>query len=397
MKNKKNTQPKRINRREFLRLAALTGTILTVPQFAVACNSPDRRRRNATDHDAAHWRDYPIAAAARIAITAPNPHNTQAWKFSFDSPTMLTLYVDKNRILPETDPPARQIHIGQGTFLELLRLSAASLGYATEITLFPQGVYRYADIGKKPVASVKLKPDTTIRADALFAHWQSRVTNRSAYEGPAISADEFSKLSELAAPQTCTLRFLSQGPQLSKISNLLYEAMKIETYDAQCADENYRWFRLSDHEIAEKADGTSLRGNAISGIKLWLARSFYISSDKASFLSKDNNEAYLKAFREGVQSTQGMVIFTTNNNTQTEWVKTGYDYLRFHLAATALGLSMHPLSQILQEYPAMDKLRTELENVMQVSAPAKMQMIVRLGRSDYRYFAPRRKISDLLI
>ena len=80
------------------------------------------------------------------AILAANPHNTQPWIVDLTGPGNLDLYVDQQRLLPETDPPARQIHISQGTFLENLKLAARQYGYRTEIKYFPKGEYGNAVI-----------------------------------------------------------------------------------------------------------------------------------------------------------------------------------------------------------------------------------------------------------
>jgi hypothetical protein len=61
--------------------------------------------------------EYPILKAISTGITAPNPHNVQPWKVKIINPTEMLLFVDEKRLLPVTDPPTRQIHIGQGTFL----------------------------------------------------------------------------------------------------------------------------------------------------------------------------------------------------------------------------------------------------------------------------------------
>jgi hypothetical protein len=51
------------------------------------------------------------------------------------------------------------------------------------------------------------------------------------------------------------------------------------------------------------------------------------------------------------------------------------------LAADEIGLRYQPVSQVLQEYPQMDELRREVEELMGVAEPAKLQMLVRVGRT----------------
>src|SRR5688500_16876984 len=58
------------------------------------------------------------------AILAPHSHNLQSWLVDLREPDVITLRMDLQRLLPETDPFARQMVMSQGTFLELLDLAA---------------------------------------------------------------------------------------------------------------------------------------------------------------------------------------------------------------------------------------------------------------------------------
>ena len=50
----------------------------------------------------------------------------------------MTLYVDTDRLLPETDPYNRQITIGLGCFLEIMRMAAAEDGYRVDLDALPR-------------------------------------------------------------------------------------------------------------------------------------------------------------------------------------------------------------------------------------------------------------------
>ena len=98
-----------------------TGTLITTAMLA-QCNTAvgtktpyTIRRPNPNDFKA------PALKAIALGVNAPNPHNTQAWKFRLHSDTTFTLYVDESRLLPATDPTTRQIHIGCGCFLSVMQ------------------------------------------------------------------------------------------------------------------------------------------------------------------------------------------------------------------------------------------------------------------------------------
>ena len=131
-----------ISRKKFL---INSGIVLTVPLFLKYCATTEYPRLTGksgvdpVENANAEGIVDPILRAINVGITAPNPHNTQAWKFKITSPAEMTLFVDEKRILPITDPPARQIHIGQGCFLELLKIGAKQIGYDADIKILAEG------------------------------------------------------------------------------------------------------------------------------------------------------------------------------------------------------------------------------------------------------------------
>lgn len=71
----------------------------------------------------------PRMRALSFAIPAPNPHNRQPWLAELQGEGRLIIHRDKALDLPETGPFERQLTIGMGCFLELLRMAAADDGY----------------------------------------------------------------------------------------------------------------------------------------------------------------------------------------------------------------------------------------------------------------------------
>jgi hypothetical protein len=73
--------------------------------------------------------DDPREKALSFALLAPNPHNRQPWIADLGREGEVTLLADPARLLPQTDPFDRQITIGMGCFLELMRMAAAEDGF----------------------------------------------------------------------------------------------------------------------------------------------------------------------------------------------------------------------------------------------------------------------------
>ncbi len=71
--------------------------------------------------------------AARTPFEAIKP-----WEAGLQGKDRLSIYRDKTRNLPVTDPHSRQLTIGMGCFLDLMDMAAAQVGIGVETTLYPQ-------------------------------------------------------------------------------------------------------------------------------------------------------------------------------------------------------------------------------------------------------------------
>lgn len=388
---------KQITRKEFLKF---TGLMLTVPSFLEMCSTIHPRLVGGFDdpiqNAEAGGNNFPILKAISAGITAPNPHNVQPWKIKIINSTEMLLFVDEKRILPRTDPPARQIHIGQGTFLELVKIGAAKCMHQAKIDLFPQGEYKMEDIGKKPVAKVTLLPNPNIQS-VLYASISKRATDRSEYFGEFLTLAETDKLASLGHSESSELKFILGEKDILPYCEIFQKAMEIESYNRHLNDESRIWFRFSDQEIQSKRDGIALPDQGVTGVTRFMAETFFMSSDPEKFHNKSGLELFLSRYRKKIESTKGIVYWKTKQNQPKDWVLVGMDYARFHLGATTLGYKMHPLSQVLQEYPEMDELRKDFQKRIGESGKEKIQMIARIGRGDYTYFTPRRELKSFFI
>ena len=86
----------------------------------------------------------------------------------------------------------------------------------------------------------------------------------------------------------------------------------------------------------------------------------------------------LAAWRAPVEATPAFLWLVTPSNTRRDQLDAGRDWLRLNLAATGLGLGLHPQSSTLQEFPEMDHLLREAHRVLGVES-GRVQMLGRVG------------------
>ncbi|WP_232772537.1 hypothetical protein [Psychromonas sp. Urea-02u-13] len=156
-----------MDRRRFIRVVGLGVATATLSSTLSGCSAEVEKVDYGWSGPSSEASDIRLTLLA-YAILAPNPHNKQPWLIKFNDQNSMDLFVDQTRLLPETDPIARQIHIGQGCFLENLSIAASHYGYQAEIEYFPLGEYSNTVIENKPVARILLTQSALVQEDPLF-------------------------------------------------------------------------------------------------------------------------------------------------------------------------------------------------------------------------------------
>jgi hypothetical protein len=340
--------------------------------------------------------ETPIFQAIAYGIQAPNPHNTQAWKFDLLSDREALLYVDERRLLPVTDPPARQIHIGAGCCIETLVIGMSRLGYETDVECLPRGPYGLEEIGRKPVARIELRQSATARPDDLAEFIAQRQTNRKPYTGPFLSDEEAANLRAQVRSADVEVLIINRLTEMRPLLDIFYKAMEIEVTTPHLYEETRIWFRFNESQRRAHRDGLSVPQAGIDGLKRRIVELSLRNGNPKQWNSSRSIGGILKPYRRGIDSARGLVLLKTETNSQLNWLEAGRSFARVTLALTQLGLTSHPYSQVLQEFPEMSELQAEFNQQLGVHEPEKIQMAVRVGRAERAYVALRRDPEDFI-
>ena len=300
----------------------------------------------------------PRMQALSYAILAPSPHNRQPWVAELQGEDRIILWRDKTRNLPETDPFDRQLTIGMGCFIELLRMAAAEQGFVAETELFTDGE-------DGPVSVTVFRPGGT--PDPLFAHVLDRHTNRQAYEDRPIPPEVLTDLSRHAT-------LITDQTTVAELRDLTWEAMRIEMTTPRVHKESVDLFRLGKAEIEANPDGISLGGPFLETLMLagMVTREGQADPESGEFQQAAN---MLKA---SMIATPAYAALTSPGNTRADQIDAGRDWIRLHLAAAGAGIAVQPVSQALQEYPEQSELYARV-HAMLAEPGQTVQMLGRLG------------------
>jgi hypothetical protein len=295
----------------------------------------------------------------------------------------VTLFCDKDRRLPYTDPFDRQITIGLGCFVELFALAAGADGFATDITLFPEGEPG-SRLDHRPVATLVLRRDPRVAPDPLFTHVLSRRTNRNPFDTARPVPEEV--LRSVAAVVSRTAPGFTGDPaRVAALRGRAWAAMELELSTYATAKESVDLMRIGRREVEANPDGISLVGPMMEGLAMagFLDRAAMLDTGSATF------RAQVDALRPPFNTAMAFVWFITKGNTRAHQVGAGRDYVRANLAATAAGVAMQPLSQALQEFPEMAPHFAGMREALDVGASETVQMFARLGYGAPVKAAPR--------
>jgi len=331
------------------------------------------------------------------AMLCPNPHNKQPWKVAFQGQDRIMLYVDPTRLLPETDPIHRQIHIGQGTFIESLVIAASHFGVRADVSYFPQGEYDNQSLPFCPVADIKLVKQSDIIPDPLFTQLVHRQSTKTPYTEEKLTTQQLDKLKTVINSSEFSLQFIDSKQDKKAMAGFLVQAMEVEEKERARNMETIAMFRFNNQEFTQYRDGFGLPQNGTSGLKRVIAETFFINRKKAEKDPSSFGQEGVKITADVAYNTQHFALLSSQDNSRTTQLKIGRLYNRINLTASALGVAQHPMSQILQEYQDMLPLQGKFKQHFGIAEQETVQMLFRLGKAAPTMVSPRREVHELLL
>ncbi|WP_198372489.1 Acg family FMN-binding oxidoreductase [Roseomonas rosulenta] len=347
-----------------------------------AQSTGDARRAWAAAPDARQDPDPRLRALA-YAILAPNPHNLQPWLIELVAADRMTVSCDLARRLPATDPFDRQLTIGFGAFLELLRMAAAQDGYAVRMDSFPDGTPGRR-LDTRPVAGLRFEPMPGMASDPLFRHALSRRTNRARYDMARVPDAATIMLLASAAVPGADVGTTTAPNLTAALRDHVWRAFRTEALTHEAHIESVNVMRMGRAAVIANPDGISLDAPELEPLVAQgvLTQAAMASPDSPVF------QQFLALYDGPVRATPAFLWLVTPGNSRAEQLRAGADWLRLNLQATGLGLALHPQSATLQEYPEMDGLLREVHDLLGIHQ-GRIQMLARLGHGPVVPPAPR--------
>jgi nitroreductase len=302
------------------------------------------------------------------AILAPSTRNTQPWRFAVEVNTV-HLFADFGRGLRISDPDGRQLYISLGCALENLLVAAEYFGFRHEVRYFPERG------NAELAASVVFAPGVTwsparcgITLDAIVR----RHNHNGTYRPLPVPEEVRRRLRACREESEVRLDLTDDRFFRRWVDGLTREADRLEFADPAFRKELGYWVDRGGFGMPRVV--SRLGGLAVSRL------------DLGEPVAKQGKIV-------GSAALLGLVSATSD--THLAHVRTGQLFERLWLAATAMGVSVHPMSQTMR----LPELRAAMAELI----PARGWMPQHLFRVGYSskerepHHTPRRPLGDVLL
>jgi nitroreductase len=298
----------------------------------------------------------------RFAIMAPSAKNAQPWTFAVRD-NKVFLLADIGRSHPVSDPDRRELYIGVGCALENLLVAAEHFGFQHSVTYFP---HRW---DSELAAIISFEQGGTVAASRAATSLDAirlRQNDTGLFHSTQVSAELQRRLT--ACCEEADLRVDLNGDYL------FHQWIDVLTVQSDLADLANPAFRMElDYWVSQGVFGAE-RNSVVETSILQRQRAITLG--------------HLK-----VESAPLLGLIRGAGDSHLIHVRTGQLFERIWLTATALGISINPMSQTMRR-PELRSAVTEL-----MPAPGWIpQHLFRVGYSSRRLkpHSPRRPLEDVM-
>ena len=325
-----------------------------------------------------------------LACRAPSVHNTQPWRWRVEG-TSLELYADRSRALPVADPHGRNLVLSCGAALHHAQAAARALGWEPVVRRLPDPAdpdllarihLSRPDPGAPPTAAARGRAHLD-PADVLRAIHERR-TDRRRFTSWPVPAERLGHLAAEAVAHGGLCEPVVDAAARFRLELLISRAMSAQEGDQRLLAEQRTWIDHSHDDgipsssVPEVGFGPAARRNRFS------PAAGAIAADVPG------------PARDLVEASDGVLVVGGPDDTLGSWLRSGEALSALWLLATRAGLSVVPLSQVVE----VEETRQGLQHDLCGDRLAP-HVVLRIGWQEIsrrtHCATPRRPLDDVLL
>ncbi|MET0838499.1 MAG: nitroreductase family protein [Marmoricola sp.] len=292
-----------------------------------------------------------------LACRAPSVHNSQPWRWRVVDEATIELYADRRRQLTVSDPSGRNLSLSCGAAIHHGFAAAQALGLTAAIELMP------LRDDETLLARISLTSGTrTDEALETLKALEERSTDRRRFTSWPVPESRLAHLAKAASGWGAHAVPITDVTARFRVEQLLRRAMAVQASDPRFAEEQRRW------TVHSRRDGMSLANAAppVHGRPPTRPNRFVSASDAEAIEAADAARM--------VENSDGLIAICSATDDQVSWLEAGEALSALWLQATHDGLSIVPLSQVVE----VDETRQALHHDV-FDDLARPQILIRVG------------------
>jgi len=339
-----------------------------------------------------------LIRAVELARFSPSSHNCQPWlvtALSFDELNQyghlntehyyFSIMFDTERLLTSLPTLNKEMYISCGIFCHVLLKALSQQGYTCKEHWVEKN---------NTVLVIEVLPDKASQITDLSTLEKlvaKRLTNRGPYSSKKVTNETIKRWQKTANSFNCQLNVINTKDEIDRISTLIKFYGELDFSNKKTWKETYSYIRFDKTQEVE--DGFFMENlfGKVSFAFQWIFRILFHPTNH--WLSKRLGlPAYMaKGLAKLVSSTPQLMIISIDHNTNGNYWKSGYALSELYFLAVQIGLSIHPLSVLLQN----DEPREKLQHATKTKNP--IIFIARLGAGmNVGFPSPRRTANSIM-
>jgi len=315
--------------------------------------------------------EHAVRRIVELATRAPSVHNTQPWHWRSHG-SHLELYADRSRQLIASDPDGRNLVISCGTALHHAQVAADALGWRTRVDRLPDPDQPDL-LARLRLSRRSPSPHATEALDAL----ERRCTDRRRFTSWPVPTERLTHLAAQASAWGARALPIGDVSERFLAELLINRAVDAQRADPPVTREQQQWV---DHGTRDGVPSVVLPRTGDATARRPSRFTTGLLGDIGG--------------RE-VEASDGLIVMYGTTDDVDTWLRTGEGLSALWLAATTEGLSVVPLSQVVEVAATREAMRLEV-----LGGLALPMIVVRIGwqaisRSQLPH-TPRRPVADLI-
>jgi nitroreductase len=272
------------------------------------------------------------------ARRAPSLYNAQPWAWRLLDPDagVLELHADRSRRIPLADPDDRHLTVGCGAALHHARVAAEGRGLAVGVRLLP------APDRPDLLATLEVAPDGPDDVDArLLPALRSRRTDRRRFSTWPVPPERVEHLAAVATAEGTAGLAITDDVLRHRVETLVARAWHQVVDDEPLQAEMRSWLDRADDGVPR-----------VTVPRLVPREDSYRSRFGPGQLAQPDRDP-------GLVEADGLVLLA-GPDTPAGWLRSGLGLSAAWLLAEATGLSVVPLTQVVESADTREALAREL-------------------------------------